>query len=64
MDILLYTLCKRYTEEAIKSNMATIGGTIFEARVVEELPSTGENGVLYLVPSKQTEEITYYNEFI
>lgn len=59
-----------YTEEEIDSKIQTLQSSIdslvgFEARIVEELPPTGEDGVMYLVLSEDGGEgQNIYNEYI
>lgn len=40
------------------------GGTSFEVVIVEELPETGQNGKIYLVPSEDGEEPDIYDEYL
>ena len=54
----------------LNSKITTIEGKLeslvgFRAEIVEELPPTGENGVMYLVPSdNEDDERNIYDEFI
>lgn len=49
---------KKYIDDAVKD----ISGITFD--VVDELPSTGKTGVIYLVPSSSTMAQDVYNEYI
>ena len=59
-----------YTETEIDGKLDTIQGALdslvgFEAKIVEELPSTGEDGIMYLVLSEDGGvEQDIYNEYI
>lgn len=58
-----------YTETEIDGKLDSIQGALdslvgFEAKIVEELPPTGEDGVMYLVLSEEGVEQDIYNEYI
>lgn len=40
------------------------GGASFEARIVEQLPETGENGIIYLVPHQGGVAPNIYDEYL
>jgi len=49
-------------KEAIADAIGSVTGVKFE--IVDELPETGENGVIYLVPNGSTVETDIYEEYI
>lgn len=58
-----------YTETEVDEKLELIQGALdslvgFEAKIVEELPPTGEDGVMYLVLSEEGVEQDIYNEYI
>ena len=53
MDILVYALLKKKIADEIA------GITEFDYEVVNQLPSTGEKGVIYLVPYSSTSGNSY-----
>ena len=54
MDIETYAICKKKIAEAIE------GVTQFSYEVVEELPETGESGVIYLILAG----VNIYDEYV
>lgn len=58
-----------YTETEVDEKLELIQGALdslvgFEAKIVEELPPTGEDGVMYLILSEEGVEQDIYNEYI
>lgn len=57
------------TNEAVNNEITRLEEMIgdlvgFSAEVVDELPSEGENGVIYLVPQEEVGDNNYYDEYI
>ena len=42
----------------------TSSGAIFQNEIVNELPETGEAGILYLVPNEDNEDNNMYTEYL
>jgi len=49
-DPITYVLSRRYTERYVTDALSGILN--FEYRIVDELPTTGEKGIIYLVPTE------------
>ena len=58
LNIQMQVLKNAQDIEALK------GRPLLEIQIVEELPETGEAGVLYLVPSEEGDEGNLYEEFV
>lgn len=60
MDFITYALLKKKIQELETS----IGDKKITFNIVDTLPSTGETGVIYLVPQSELIEQNFYFEYI
>lgn len=61
IDLSTYAIKTEVTHEITQ---AVSGIKSFEAQVVEQLPESGKNGILYLVANKSEDEQNIYDEFL
>lgn len=62
LNILTYALAKKFTKKYVDEVIGDVTKLQFE--VVNELPSEGENGKIYLVPNGSSTGENIYNEYI
>lgn len=74
MNKLLFIPVKEWRDKIINSIIDTINNVIdyikqivsdqFKAKIVDELPETGNPNILYLIKSEKEEEGNYYDEYL